>query len=61
MKLIYLIVPLGFLAFFILIQIFYSYKEQKRIEKRNKDKYPRAFKTPKVIDIQLDEFEKKLS
>ena len=61
MKLINLIIPMAFLAGFILIQIFYSYKEQKKIEKRYKDKYPRAFKTPKVIDMKLDETERSIS
>ena len=59
MKLIYLIVPMAILAGFILTQIFYSYKAEKDLKKQNK--YPRAFKTPKVVDMKLDKIERNIS
>lgn len=61
MKLIYIIIPMALIACFVLMQIYYSYKEHKAIERRYRDKYPRVSNPPKVVDIQLDEFENHLS
>jgi len=55
------IVTFGILFIGLILIHYWNHKEQKRLEKIERERWPKAKRLPKSIEDSLDDFERKIS